>query len=652
MKSHNTTAEVQERTPLMRLTPVLVFVLLASLTLLIWRQQQQHQHRLLASRTEDVCLQSARRIQVLMDAALQNTTLFAQVWLAHKRQVIPRDRYKPVAKVFVERLVGYHAMHLIHTDGSVWDVPPATGTWAKQKKTLLALLPEARRRRQVLLSPPFKDRPGHTDLFALQPLLRGEQLLGYLVVELDMETLIGHGFHRRIRSGFDLRVTDGAATLFRTRPPDRAAPTDLRFTVRHDFAVRNRGWRISATPQASVVAAASWRANLSMPLLGLALSVGLAFLVYLLSRRREQYWAARDRALREAARRVKAQRNLRISEDRYRSVFNSASDGLLVLDDAGMILEANPTACSMHGYQPEEFHNFSVEQIIAPGHKQQYELFRSQLKEFGNARVDSVNRRHDGDCLHVEVRGTRFDFGGEPRVLAIIRDVSEHRRALDRLALLSRKVLMAQEDERARLSRELHDELGQILTALHLEIDWLQRKARTDSAAAVGGLKDAGKMVAHAADELRSICKGLRPPLLDDLGLEPAAGLLVDEFRERGGIEILFEVKIDEDSSIPPEVALCTYRILQESLHNASRHAGANNVAITLVDDEQTLRLSVYDDGSGFDLDTVEHKGCGLDGMRERALLVDGELTITSEHLQGTRVVFRHSRGSVSKEEG
>ena len=220
---------------------------------------------------------------------------------------------------------------------------------------------------------------------------------------------------------------------------------------------------------------------------------------------------------------------------------------------------------------------------------------------------------------------------------------AERKTALERLALFSRKAMAAQEEERARLSIEMHDELGQILTALklNLELDQKQLEGLHDVPAAT--LSRAIEMAEKATDELRRICKGLRPPLLDDLGLGPAIRLLIGEFEAQSGIAVDLDLPSEDVKvSVPENVALSAYRVLQESLTNVRRHARATKVAITLALSSDTLLLSVADNGKGFDLLGLgAQQGCGLEGMRERANLVNGRLEIHSDGATGTRVELR-----------
>ena len=332
-----------------------------------------------------------------------------------------------------------------------------------------------------------------------------------------------------------------------------------------------------------------------------------------------------------------------LSEARYRSVFDSASEGLMVMHEDGQIIEANEAACSMHGYPPGGLVGMPVRELIAPGHRHQYHHFVDHLARFGEVSLESVDIRSDGDTLDVQVNGVGFIQDGQPAILAIINDVTERREALRRQEALSRKVLVAQEEERARVSRDLHDGLGQLLTAARLQVDFLGRQLDPAQYKLEDGFHEAAGLIEHSAVELRRICRGLRPPLLDDLGLEPSIEQLVDEFREVSAIAIDCTIQLDEERTvIPPEVSLCTFRVLQESLTNVTRHSSARRVTVALNREYTRIVLSVYDNGKGFnDSDIPDTPGFGIAGMKERAKLVNGECDIRSTPDQGTRVTLR-----------
>ncbi|HNZ21706.1 MAG TPA: PAS domain-containing sensor histidine kinase [Polyangiaceae bacterium] len=373
---------------------------------------------------------------------------------------------------------------------------------------------------------------------------------------------------------------------------------------------------------------------------GLILSMLAAAFVYGFCRRTERAEQAQSQAIVESTDRTKAQRSL--LKQTYRAFFASATDGFIVLDDDDVILEANPAACRMHGWQVGTLAGVNVRELIGPNSLHQYRVFKERDEAAGVFRADAEHLRKDGTTIEIEVRASRLRLGNERRMIAVFTDVTERNRAGQRLGMLSRKALMAQEEERARVSRDLHDELGQLLTASRFELGWLEKHTSQMPQEASIALQRAVEAVEQSAHELRRICRGLRPPLLDDLGLEPAVRLLTQDHEDRTGMRVDLESHVDESVAMSNEISLCTYRILQESLNNISRHAGATSVDVTLVCGETELMLSVYDNGKGFDVEALAAaSGVGITGMRERASLVGGLVEIRSAPHHGTRVVFR-----------
>ncbi len=244
--------------------------------------------------------------------------------------------------------------------------------------------------------------------------------------------------------------------------------------------------------------------------------------------------------------------------------------------------------------------------------------------------------------LPVLLLGVVLSLGLSLLVYMLLRRMEMYRAARNQQAMLARKVLLAQEEERSRLSRDLHDELGQTLTAIRLEMGWLEKRISADEEGA-DVFRNTVRLVEQSTDELRRMCRGLRPPLLDDLGLEPAARLLTEEFHERTGVEVDLDLSLDEDRvRIRPEVALCVYRILQESLNNAGRHSRAARVKVSLKAGPQELTLAVADDGVGFDVPVGgRFRGYGLEGMMERATLVGGAVEIRSARGHGTTILLQ-----------
>jgi len=211
---------------------------------------------------------------------------------------------------------------------------------------------------------------------------------------------------------------------------------------------------------------------------------------------------------------------------------------------------------------------------------------------------------------------------------------------LDRLEqerrMSGRRALLAQENERRRLGRELHDEVGQTLTGVVLQLEGLQKAAPPELQEAVSVLRETAR---EGVEEVREIARGLRPQALDDFGLRSALTSLASGFADRTGLR----VRSAFDRTLPPlgrEHELALYRVAQESLTNVARHAGARSVEVALDRVDGGVILCVRDDGRGIGDQDIAGTGIGLGGMRERALLVGGRLSLDRRPEGGTEVRF------------
>jgi two-component system sensor histidine kinase UhpB len=219
--------------------------------------------------------------------------------------------------------------------------------------------------------------------------------------------------------------------------------------------------------------------------------------------------------------------------------------------------------------------------------------------------------------------GRRLDTAGTPEVAGVI---SAFNAALDRLEeerrTSMRRVLSAQEAERRRISQELHDQIGQNLTAVLLELKRLRGRVEPEWA---DTLADAQELARESLDELRRISYELRPAALDDLGLASAIAALATAVARRAGVEVTHDVDRGLPQ-LPPEIELAVYRVAQEALTNAVRHAACSHVHVTLSGLPDSVLLRVADDGCG--LGAGPKRGGGIRGMRERALMIGGSLVL------------------------
>ena len=211
------------------------------------------------------------------------------------------------------------------------------------------------------------------------------------------------------------------------------------------------------------------------------------------------------------------------------------------------------------------------------------------------------------------------------------------RRMLERLEAERRRTsstaLAAQEEERARVARDLHDEVNQSLTALLLRLEAARVKAPVELAHELAETK---ALANRAMEELLMLARQLRPTALDDLGLKAALAGHVKELGRRGKVNATFDA-VGDFSGLPADVQLVVYRVAQEALSNAAQHSGAERVEVKLAREGDRVELTVGDDGSGFTFDQAA-RGLGIAGMRERALLVGGDMQVESRLDTGTRV--------------
>jgi signal transduction histidine kinase len=210
-----------------------------------------------------------------------------------------------------------------------------------------------------------------------------------------------------------------------------------------------------------------------------------------------------------------------------------------------------------------------------------------------------------------------------------------------RLKELSGRLIGVQDEERKRIARELHDVLGQTLTALKMDVAWIGRRLTDDTSATRAKVAATAALIDETIGTVRRIATDLRPGVLDELGLAAAVEWQAREFEHRTGIHCALRTTVD-GVALDPQVSTAVFRIFQESLTNVTRHSRAARVSVTLERRDTDLVLEVQDDGIGMAAaDASSHRSIGLTGMRERAHLVGGGVSISSAAGAGTTVLVQ-----------
>jgi PAS domain S-box-containing protein len=254
--------------------------------------------------------------------------------------------------------------------------------------------------------------------------------------------------------------------------------------------------------------------------------------------------------------------------------------------------------------------------------------------------------RPDGEVRYLRSRGELVldDKGRSLKVLGACLDITEQknseaalRAAADNLQALTRRLVEVEEAERRRIARELHDRVGQNLSALNINLD-LALGATTGASPLRRRIEDSVSLVDATLQSIENVMAELRPPLLDEYGLGAALGWYAEEFSRRTGIDVVLRDGKDAAADLRPEAAVALFRIAQEALNNVAKHAGAKHVRVELACEAEEIVIRVADDGAGFDPAAAHGKRWGMKTMRERAEAAGGRLEVDSAPGEGTTV--------------
>lgn len=354
-----------------------------------------------------------------------------------------------------------------------------------------------------------------------------------------------------------------------------------------------------------------------------------------------------------ARRRTVEQARLEADRRENETAFAAMAEGAVITDAEGRILWVNDAFCAIYGYTRAEVIGQNPRILKSGRHDAAfYSEFWRQLIETGHWRGEVWNKRKTGEIFPEElsIQALRGPDGRIVRFISIFSDITERKRNEDelrkqrqqlvesetRLRDLAEFLQTVREEERARIARELHDEMGQALTALRIDLGWLRGKCQPLGTPTVERVGSALGVVEHSIVSLRRISEDLRPAMLDSLGLAAAVEHHVTKFSERTGIACRLSMN-REEFELDDRLATTVFRIVQETLTNVARHAGASEVTVRIDEVEDGIRLTIEDNGRGIS-DAKDKKTFGLLGMRERVAMLGGRLEIHSRPGKGTRI--------------
>jgi len=344
----------------------------------------------------------------------------------------------------------------------------------------------------------------------------------------------------------------------------------------------------------------------------------------------------------------KAEEALRESEERYRIAIEHPNDGVVIVQKDRRLYVSNKFR-EILGYKPGENEGKPFLFTVHPDDREDFrEKIRKKLDgEYVPSSYELRLIKKDGSTIYVDCTVVKVTYKGEPASLGYVRDITERKnlenelkKSRDELRALALRLDKIREEERAKVALEIHDELGQHLTAMKLGLAWLNKKMPKDE----NGFKERIKTLTGDADiavkMVRKISTGLRPPVLDSIGLEAALEWQAGDFQKRTGIRCRFRSKC-KGLQLHEEKTTALFRIAQESLTNIARHSRATEACVDLFDKNGNVVLKIKDNGVGIKGGALAgSKPLGIIGMRERALSLGGSLEINSRPGEGTTVTL------------
>ena len=338
-------------------------------------------------------------------------------------------------------------------------------------------------------------------------------------------------------------------------------------------------------------------------------------------------------------------------KQRLAAIVESSVDAIMSVDLNGAVVSWNQGAEAIYGYPAEELLGRSISQLVLPQNKNRVPVILGRIKNGQHVDLyETMHVRKNGEMVNVSlnISPIREASGRIVGMSAIARDITESklrenqlRLSTERLRALSTRLQSIREEERTTLARDIHDELGQRLTGLMMDLVSLSQKPPKNKELLGQRIKSMENIIDDTIKLVRRISTELRPGILDDLGLVAAMEWQLNDFKKRTGIDCEFISDFD-DSGLGHDLVTALFRVFQETLTNIIRHAGATHVRIEINTRDGCITLTVEDNGKGIsDAEISDPGSLGLLGIRERVFIFGGDVNISGARDGGTRVVVR-----------
>lgn len=351
----------------------------------------------------------------------------------------------------------------------------------------------------------------------------------------------------------------------------------------------------------------------------------------------------------DITRRKLAEEALKASQKKYSMLLDKSLSGIYIVQE-GRIRYANRRLSEIFGYSKDVLIDMELFEIIQPDYRQALPDLLTKQKTSGVALGETIQGvKKNGEVIWIRLTNTLIPFQGKAAILGNVVDITQEKRIEESLSdsrmelrNLSSQLLSAQEEERKRISSELHDSVGQYLSSIKFSMDNIGHNCEQTDPASSAAIRKLIPLIQEAIDEVRRLSMDLRPSMLDDLGILATLSWFCRRYQTIfSHIRIETHIDIKEDE-VPAELKTVIYRIVQEALNNVAKHAVANLVQLCLSKSGDIIELIVQDNGQGFEMAKLargySQAGIGLLSMRERAELSGGSFTVDSKPGLGVKI--------------